>query len=243
MDSIKIKFDQPISSSVSSLYEVTSKNLDFYVNHLDLINLRIRQIDNLLDNFPLFKQNEVFENLYTQLEFNGLLTISILDLSLISREIFISQRTWERLFYAKQTYLVIYETLATYHKHIQNINAIILKLPNVMAFRFDIINKEIKAFKKKYRYATKFYTIRNKIAGHIDKNYKIYYDTLSQIDIQTTGELMKDFVLILTSLQNYSNDLLSEYGKVIDLENRRIDEDIQLMISKITEILKNENPG
>lgn len=223
------------------LYESASNNLDFYIKHLELINLRITQIDKLFETFPDFRENESFKNLYFQLEFNGLLTISILDLSLISREIFISKKTWEKLYYAKQTYLVIYETINSYNKHNKTLNDLSLKISQTNKNRLDKISKEIKAFKKRYSYSTEICDIRNKVAGHINENFKIYLSTLKLIDIENTGEMLKDFVIILTSLQKYSTDLLIDYGKIIDDEKKLTDERVNSTIDKIIELLNINN--
>jgi len=231
----------PTTRSIFNLYMETSNNLDFYKKHLDLSEYRATQIDLILEKHPDFRENESFENLYTQLEFNGLLIISVLDLSLISREFFISKKPWENIFYAKQAYLVIYETINCYNKHTKNLKYILSKLAENLNNEFQNISKTIRKFKKDYNFLSEFSDIRNKVVGHIDDNFRIYCSTLKTIDIPKTQLMLKDFILILTSLQNFSSNLLKEYGKLQQGNLKLIDEQHAEIMDKINNTLNSNN--
>jgi hypothetical protein len=124
------------------LYETSSNNMEFFLAHLEGIRLKQKQIKKILERFPDFDNDDSLRDIYSQLEFNGFITIFYLDLSLVSREIFVSKRTWEKLFYAKHAYLLIYETIKAFHHHSEEIRRLLsLNLSNELELKFKEINQ------------------------------------------------------------------------------------------------------
>lgn len=225
-----------------NLYESSSNSMEFFLTHLEGIRLKQKQIKKILERFPDFDDDNSFKDIYSQLEFNGFITISYLDLSIISREIFVSKRTWEKLFYAKHAYLLIFETIKTFHYHSGEIRRLLsLNLSNELKLEFKEINQVIRGFKKTYNFNSDMSKIRNKVAGHIETNFETYYDTLRLINIKKTGEILKDFVSILSSLQRFSNDLLHGYSKIAAARKENTDKEIRQLINQINEVLRVTN--
>lgn len=201
------------------LYNAATENLEFYTRHLDNINRWKNQLEKINLISPTTFQKEDYIRLHTQLAINGLLTISVLDLSIITREIIIAKHVWERLFYAKHGYLVIYETIQTYNKHNKFLSVIANKLIPELEDDFKKIADQIKKFKKDFKYGSEIREIRNYTAGHIENDFTKYYDTLRKINVQRTVETMKTFILIITQLQIFSSHLMKRYKDKIELGN------------------------
>lgn len=97
-----------------SNYITASENLLLYAEHIDNISKWYYQLNEIVKVFPHAFRKEDYENLKKQLSFNGLLSISILDLSIIVRQAYVSHIKTEQLFYIKQGYLLIHSTIKHY---------------------------------------------------------------------------------------------------------------------------------
>jgi hypothetical protein len=216
------------------LYNVATKNLQFYTSYLDNIKKWKNQLEKINTVFPTAFQAEDYNCLHTQLEINGLFTISILDLSIISREIFIAKYVWEQLFYAKHGYLVIYETIQTYNKHGKFLSEIANKFTPELQSDFKNITSQIKDFKKDFKYDSEIKEIRKNTAGHIESDFIKYYETISKVNPQKALETIKSFILIITQLQKYSSHLIKAHKDKIEYFNLKRRDD---HFSKLKDII------
>lgn len=109
------------------------------------------------------------------------------------KNLYLAKSDWEKIFFIKNTFLVIYENINSYHRNgkflIEKSNEIenaILLLANA--------NKLLKDFKNKYRYDTHINKIRNSISGHINDNFEEYYDEILNFNGEETALMTLDFL-------------------------------------------------
>src|SRR5215218_8577536 len=150
---------------------------------------------------------EDFNEIERMNKFNTLLTISLLDLMVVCKNMCLAETDWERIHFIKQGYLVIYETINTYHKHSSELRNTIATKYSGFIKTFDAINKDLKQFKKIHDYENVIGLIRNKVAGHIDEDFILYYDTIAKLDGEKVALTISHFIKILTELLNLSKDL------------------------------------
>lgn len=222
-----------------TVYEIASKNLTSYFLHLETINRQRNQLTKVLELFPNPEDQIDLNNLYSQLKFNSLITISFLDLSVVGRDIILAQKPWDRLFYAKQCYLIIYETINTFHKHKKELFRLVKLTTPKLQEELKEINLELKEFKNEYKYESEMNNIRNCIAGHIDEDFENYYNTLRTIDIEKTGKLLGAFLKIINRMQNFSNNLLKEYGERIEFQRKENEKIRMELLEKLNKIINN----
>jgi hypothetical protein len=156
-----------------------------------------------------------FEEMDKMNGFNALLTISSLDLIAIVKQIFSTTHTWETLYFVRQGYLTIYETLKTYDAYNSTLNEWVSKKYLNHKSIFHSICKEIKKFKNDYGYDKEMNNIRNFVSGHIHVNFVLFYDTVKSIDETKATEAINTFVGILTKLQTLSATLASEANSIL----------------------------
>jgi len=189
-----------VSAGVMQLYETTANNLVMQHKHL-------ARIDGLL------KQMEVGKNLVKGttgaipfheyelvIKYNGLLNISILDLAVIVRQLYIAKLEWEKLFFSKQGYALIYETVYTHNSFNRKLHKLLSDKPTAPLTQYNLIIDDLKAFKVKYGFDSTIRTIRNKVAAHVEE-FTSYYNVINTIDTKVALEAMRDFLEILDRLQ------------------------------------------
>lgn len=243
MDETKeFKIEILTSKSGFDLYESSNEHLEFFLSSLEDIRNKQNLIKNLIERFPDLTNDESIKDLFLQLEFYAFIIICYLDLCLISRELIISKLTWEKLFYARQTYLTIHESIISFHGHSREIKRLInLVSSSGLNLKYQELNQKIKKFKKEYSFSSDMRRIRNKTAGHIDINFENYYTTLKLIDIEKTGLMLKDFVSILGTVQKFLKDLLDEHNKILVSRKEKSDNEMRLLIDDLNKKLESQN--
>ncbi len=191
-----------------NLYFESFEKLKFYFNEIELRESTSYK-DLGIDNFVDFK---------SQLNFVGFVTISLLDLLVISKNLLLSKYKWERLHQIRLGYLLIYAVIETYNIHAQQLKISSEKNLELKEL-FKLITIKLKAFKKQHGYPQLFIKIRNSTIGHIDPDYKTHYDIINKIDDMKSFDTILDFMLILFKLQefgkNNSNTLKLKVGNEI----------------------------
>lgn len=178
-----------------NLYVESLEKLKYYVNEIELRESTLYK-DLSIDNFADFK---------SQLNFAGFLTISLLDLLVISKNFLLSKYKWERLHQIRLGYLLIHAVIQTYNIHGQQLK-ISSEKNSELTDLFKLITIKLKAFKKQHGYPDIFIEIRNSTIGHIDPDYKTYYDIINKIDDMKSFEAILDFMVILFKLQEFGKD-------------------------------------
>ena len=143
-----------------------------------------------------------FDEMATRQELHSLITISLLDLCVILRMFKTSQLTWERIFLVRKGYLTIYETIKAYEKQKNRIRTLISE-SGFPEQEFLDINLKIKAFKKQFDYEKGISNIRNKTAGHFNKDFVTFFDTVYEIEPSVGIEAIKNLMTILSKIDQF----------------------------------------
>ena len=196
------------SSNLDQTIEGIESYLDTYTKSLNELRTFINQFEQL-DIFYKTINKDInisdISSFKNQLDFTGFLTISILDLLVISKNIMVAKYQWERIYQLKLGYLTIYEAIRTYHRH-KEINSL-AKDSSKTRELFSTISSDLKTFKSKYEYPELFTEIRNATIAHIDTDFKTYYDTISKINGNKYFEAILSFLQIIFKMQELSKYL------------------------------------
>lgn len=197
------------------LYNQTAKSLTYHYKQLDQIKIWKNQLDALKAMVPQSTNIVDFKGLTALLDHGALVNIAMLDLAAIARYLLITEDKWERLFYAKHGYTLIYETIEQYNKQSIGLRRMINAKAQHLVLEWDNIGSELRIFKKDYGYDTIIRTIRNKVGAHIH-SFDTYYDTLHSIEPTEATKAIEQFILILVKVLNISTALIGVYQKDMD---------------------------
>jgi hypothetical protein len=203
-------------NAVKTITEIES-HMDLYIASLDALKNHLDKIENeaaLYQNFTV----DNFDDFKTQINLTGFLTLSLLDLLVISKNMMLTKYKWEQIHQIRLGYLLIYSVIETYNLHGKQLKVSSEKNSKLKEL-FELITTDLKTFKKQHAYPTTFEKIRNSTIGHIDPDFKIYYDTITKIDAIKSYNTILDFMLILYKLQEFgkenSNTLTLKVGNEI----------------------------
>lgn len=206
-----------------SLTKEADKSIEVFSEHLSLLRRRILQVEKIIQksksDFPNFKA-ENFDNLAKFLKLSSLITISHLDLIVANKYLHSSLLDWEKIFFHKSIYLTVYETLMTYKEYEKFLFDFIIERDCSLKENFDAVNNEIKDFKKKYSYSNRIEKIRNNIAGHISKDFDLYYSTIFKFNGEETAKMCIDFFKLIQNLQNFTTLLLGYEDSKLEEKNQ-----------------------
>lgn len=192
------------------LFDQCEKSLDFYTNHLTNLRKNIEMqekgIDILLKidpNLDLLDFNEIekFNN------YNGYITIAMLDLAVNLKNLINSKTDWEKAFFIKNSFLIIHETTKNL-KPFKGKSFVQKTIENKYQELNDDLKhllKDIDDFRNAPTY-NKISTTRHNIAGHIEDSLKIYYDTVKKLDGEEAGNIISQFMKILNKALNLTKD-------------------------------------
>ncbi|HCN51345.1 MAG TPA: hypothetical protein DIT10_20035, partial [Chryseobacterium sp.] len=180
------------------------------------------------DIYTTSAEKKELNDFYTLNDISSLITICHLDLVTNSKNLYLAKSDWEKIFFIKNIFLVIYETINSYHKHGKFLNEKSL-INTLTSNEFSKVSSALKDFKKKYKYDTHINRIRNKISGHINDNFEEYYDEIISFNGEETALMVLDFTIIIGSIQK----LLTELMQTIELDKSKINQEA---LSKMQEI-------
>ena len=227
--------------NLDSVIQTINESIGFYGTELDrYIELKqeYKPIKGLIRNSdPTLENTEDMEFL---LDVNTGVVIALLDLAVIFKNLIKTESKWEEIYFVKQTYLSIYESLKTFssfQKKLKDIfNSDTAKSP-----QFLKILKQLRDFKKTYGYDTHLALIRNKAAGHIDNDFVIYHTLVSDLEKERAIFIIRDLLPILNQVQTLTTILVREEKQRLELQlanlNKKINEalnDIKLLLKTST---------
>lgn len=193
-----------------SLVEKVNLIIPSYTTYLeslkDLADFRKETVMYSLEIDP----NADLEDLNEQgrfIELNALVTISLLDLYIVSKNLCLVDTDWERIFYIKNGYLVIHETIVAYNKHRTELRSITNHKYKNFKENFESINIDLKHFKEANDYDGTIAHIRNKVSGHIDSNFELYFNIIKELDGEKLCLIILQFIQILSRLLELLNDI------------------------------------
>jgi hypothetical protein len=213
--------------------------LPYYTEHLNTLTLFFGQIQNIrrfLKSNNFTEQDKEFEEMEAQLHFNLLLTIGLLDLIVISKNILSAKHVWEEIYYLRQSYLTIYETLKTYQDHSKSIRSLANKNSKNSKDLFDTITSQIKEFKKAYSYNSTIADIRNYTIGHIDSDCIKFFDKISSLNTEKAIDATITFASLLIKMQELSKNIASEANQEVKKKTSEINMSINSYVIKISEL-------
>lgn len=205
-----------------SFDELIDGNLAEYTSHLAFLRFMIETSQKADKEFDkLIPQNNdcAFEEIIHLHSFGSLLTISLLDLLVISKHLQHSRQDWEKIYFLKQAYLIIYETIDTYKAHNKILNDYFKGRFSELKSDYLEIQEELKTFRKNFSYESKIKNIRNNIAGHIEKNFSKYYDTLLILKNMNGINAINSFINILKASEELYLRLVSLSNALAEKES------------------------
>ncbi|KOY52416.1 hypothetical protein I602_1976 [Polaribacter dokdonensis DSW-5] len=194
------------------------------VNFLKVSESRLEMTEKLEH---IFKYSEI------NIKYFSFLTSSFLDLLCTLKGLFNSESEWEDIYYSKSGFLTIYETINTYHFHQKEIKKIVDNdHPNLLD-DYKKLNSFLKEYKSKYNHKTEIGPIRNKTAGHFDKNFTEYYELVKKLNKTDSIKAIESFLNFLKLLMYFINTMadLMKVRTEIDLDKSK------------REFYKNQNNG
>lgn len=199
-----------------SLYESTNEIIDFYQNHLDRLNSWITDLDKF-ENPELNRQpSQYFSNLRNLYSLDALFTIISIDISIITTELYLNKSRMKQIFYMKQVYLLIYEAYEAYNSKKQFLRNFIKNSNALLNEEFNVISIRERSFIKDFKLNTHIKNVRHKVGGHIDKEFRLWYDTVLTLDPEYTGRMATAFMQAFGPIQNLTTKLAGiEQAKLI----------------------------
>lgn len=207
-----------------NFYEVTNEICGFYQEHLDKINTWIAYLDQFGKLDQKYYTGLDFITLRNLYSLDALVTIASVDLSIISSELYLTKIRLKQIFFMKHIYLVIYETFETYNNKKQFLRNLIISYHSELIEEFNAISILEKAFNKEYKLNTAIKNVRHKVAGHINKEFREWYDTVIGLDPQYTTNMVIAFTKVFRPIHHLTMKLSGfEHKKFIEysIESKR----------------------
>jgi len=215
-----------------SLIEESDNSIKYFTDFLYHLRFMKSLYNDISEYFSSEEEIQNLSDFYKLNDISSLITICHLDLITNSKNLYLVKSDWEKIFFIKNTYLVIYETINSYHKHGK---FLYLKSQKNKELSEEYLrtNDYLKQFKNKYKYSTHINKIRNSISGHIGENFEEYYDEIMNFDAEKTSLMTIDFFIIIEKTHN----LLTEMMKNVKLDITKIPEEkLQEIQKKLKQI-------
>ena len=183
---------------------------------------------------------EEFEELNTLNNFQAYSIFSLLDLYVTIKYLLIAKTDWERIYFIKHGYLIVFEALDTYNLHNKSIGKLLsLKYPSMLN-GYKTVAKEISDYSKKHGYRPKMAEMRNTIIAHIKTDFDNYYDAILKLDGETGINALVSFMVILQHLQEFLGMFVTEANQKWIEDGVIHQESIDIYISKIEELFQQQ---
>ncbi|WP_194767410.1 hypothetical protein [Tamlana sp. I1] len=138
-------------------------------------------------------------------------TSCFLDIASSLRGLIDCETNWERKFYLKSGFVVIYESIKTFGKHQKKIRYLINSDFPELESEYLTINKNLRKLKKEHKYENLISTFRNKAGAHYDEDFIIYFENLKNIDKPISVKTISDFSNFLMKLIIFWSDLIDVF--------------------------------
>jgi hypothetical protein len=196
-----------------------SKDILFHINHYQNELDESYNLLKLLESGNLKGNNEPaqesIEEIKKHIKYLCFFTSCFLDIASSLRGLVDCETDWERKFYFKNGFVVIYESLKTFGKHQNEIRNLISRDFNELEPRFLNITLKLKELKKEHKYDTLITKFRNKAGAHYDENFAEYFEHLRSIDKPISVKTVSDFSNFLMSLIVFWSDITDIYYEKI----------------------------
>lgn len=218
------------------------KNIIFYTKHLENLRRNTALLEEARDFFNKLIPKQDFSDFIEMEQFNtynGYVTIATLDLSVNLKNLIIAKTDWEQIFFIKNSYLIIHETINKLKpiKEKSVIQTIIeSNYPGLKESLENLFN-DIDTFKKATDYK-KIENTRHYTAGHIEKSLKLYFDTIQKLDGAEAANFISEFLLILNKSLFLTRDFATLAYKNQKGKSKDLDDRLKTLLDKIESLLK-----
>lgn len=155
------------------------------------------------------------EEIIKHIKYICFFTSCFLDIASSLRGLINCETDWERKFYLKNGFVVIYESTKTFGKHQKEIRDLISNDFKKLEPKYKTITLNLKKLKKEHQYKTLITNFRNKAGAHYDENFDDYFKRLNSIDKPFSVKTVSDFSNFLMSLIIFWSALIDEFQIVI----------------------------
>lgn len=181
------------------------EHIDYFDDFIILLENSIkeyRDIKQLINKENIFDKFEgIFNDIQKTNELAMLFVVANLDLSISLKNLHIVKTDSEKLFFLKNIFLTIHETIVVYSENGKFIKDICEEYTEAKEVN-QIVAANLRKFKKDFDYDRYVIPIRNNISAHI--NIDSFYDETIQIDVEKTNEMAlafgKEFLSHATTL-------------------------------------------
>lgn len=217
---------------------------------------KVRSMLGIYDDFIKLvdKESNDLINIKREFSFIGQLIIPTLELSVILKNLVSAKTDWEKVFFIKHSYLIIFESLKLIKPDKgSNIIEETIRKHNLrdLEKEWQKISNNIQGFKNN-RYKD-IENVRHYTAAHVDKNFQKYYDTIYELDGEVAGQIVNEYMEILSNIlilarkvtkhsslklrektEDMEKEILNGIGNLfIDEENKN---KLEIMFNKIREL-------
>ena len=212
--------------------QLPGENLRPYSSQLEFIRKIVGWTESAINVFNdsiLASDNPGIPKLFRMHCFNSFLAISLLDLLVVYKKLVSSETDWEKVFFIRQGYLIIYQTINNYTNHTQDILKLIYKKETILKNEYLNLSANLNKFKKDYSYQDNIEKVID-IKGNLRKNdFNTYYNAFISIKDGNETDIFLAFIVLLKQMENFSLEM-EELSKKYTAEEQTID-------------ITNTNPG
>lgn len=192
------------------------KNIDHFDNFISLLENTMKEYRDIKTLIEKNNLSEKFEDVQKTNELAMLLTIANSDLTISLKNLYLVKNDSEKLFFVKNIFLTIHETIVSYQANGKFINNL-CQTYDATKDEYKIVTDNLRKFKKDHDYERYIIPMRNSISAHIDIDS--FYDETIQIDIdkilKITSQFGQEFLstaisLVKILLKNLMNNFLSQ---------------------------------
>ncbi len=151
------------------------------------------------------------EQLKKHIKFVCFFTSCFLDIASSLKGLIDCETNWERKFYLKSGFVVIYESVKTFGKYQKEIWTLIKSDFPELESQYVTITQDLRNFKKEHKYENLISTFRNKAGAHYDEDFVTYFENLKIIDSPISVKAISDFSNFLMILIIFWSDLIDVF--------------------------------
>lgn len=224
-----------------NLIKTIDLSINFFTHHLEFLR-KMNEMNKSykIDFKPISDRIDIdeFDCLKNLNDVYSLITISHLDSLVAIKYLYNASNNWDKIFFIKNSYLTIFETLKTYEIYRKFLYEISTIKHADLQDELKSVNLDIRNFKNE-KFFAEISLIRNEIAGHISGNFELYYDTIVKFDAEETAKIVLKFTKIIEKLENFlSKTMMKEKVNKKKFDNLIEDtqEKIEIILKKLSNI-------
>ena len=224
-----------------NLYESSLEFCEGYAAQLDQIHGWILEIDKYEQMEKVANSGQDFSIVRMLYQLQALFVIASADLSIIISQMYLCKIKLQHLFFNRQLNLCIYEAHNTYSGHKQFLRKLVNEnYPDLME-EFEEIRLMEKQFVRDFKIKTTVMDIRNKVGGHIDKDFKAWHRTVSSLDGEQDGKMIIAFMSLFKQIFNLTTKLTQRQHQLFLDFSASTRASAENYLSKIQELMDEQN--